>query len=292
MRFELRYTTHFDYPGPVVESHNELRACPTTNDRQRLVHYRATTNPQARLVSYRDYWGTHVDAFGIRDPHDELQVTAEATVETTPSPLPARSARMSALSDAAYRDTHAEYLQPTRHTAWEDAASEEASKRAEMFGPDVMSVVLGLHRSVGASFEYTPGATYIGVEVGELMARRRGVCQDFAHVVVAMCRSLGVAARYVSGYYFAHNDDDGNALAEEIHVETHAWLEVAIPGEGWWGLDPTNQQEVGEHHIKIGHGRDYDDVAPFRGTYTGPEGHELQAGVDIRCAPAQTQQQQ
>jgi hypothetical protein len=113
------------------------------------------------------------------------------------------------------------------------------------------------------------------------------VCQDFAHLAVAMYRSLGIPARYVSGYLFAADDATGrDTTVDEIDVQTHAWVEVALPGAGWLALDPTNAQPVGERHVTIGRGRDYDDVSPFRGAYRGPAAHELSAQVHLRRLPA------
>jgi transglutaminase-like putative cysteine protease len=127
-----------------------------------------------------------------------------------------------------------------------------------------------------------PGSTYVGMDVNEVFARKTGVCQDYAHVMVAMCRSVGIPARYVSGYLpTALGPRAKTANADAADVTTHAWIEVAIPGAGWWGLDPTNQQEVGASHVKIAHGRDYDDVAPLRGVYHGPAAHRLDVSVQI-----------
>jgi transglutaminase-like putative cysteine protease len=113
-----------------------------------------------------------------------------------------------------------------------------------------------------------------------VLDRGVGVCQDFVHLFLAMLRSQGLAARYVSGYFYAEDSAQGHApTTEEIEVQTHAWVEVAVPGFGWWGIDPTNAQPAGERHLKIGHGRDYDDVLPLRGVYVGSGDHHLSAAV-------------
>ena len=111
----------------------------------------------------------------------------------------------------------------------------------------------------------------MGIEVEEVLAQGKGVCQDYAHLAVAMCRSQGIPARYVSGYLFTRDDSIGptSRTATWSTVQTHAWFEAAVPGFGWLALDPTNQQEVGVRHVKIGHGRDYDDVQPLRGVFGG-----------------------
>ena len=151
--------------------------------------------------------------------------------------------------------------------------TEEATREAGASGPDLVGVVLALHRHVGGAIRYEPGSTYVGVEVDEVLARRVGVCQDFAHLAVAMCRSIGIPARYVSGYLFTTNDATGeDPEADVVRVQTHAWFEAAVPGVGWLALDPTNASEVGLRHVTIGHGRDYDDVPPLRGVVRG-RGH-------------------
>jgi transglutaminase-like putative cysteine protease len=296
VRFEIRYRCSFEYDELVRESQNELRAAPTSDDRQSLISYRVTTTPSARVFSFEDYWGTRVDTFGVREPHILLEVVAEAWVETRSTPLAAASPRLELLTDAAFRDAHLEYLDRTRHTAWQDAIAAEAEKQVSLMG-DVVSAVLAIHRRVHTSMSYVPGATSVGMGVEDVFRRGQGVCQDYAHLAVAMCRSVGIPARYVSGYLFTADDAKGGDVArDQVHVQTHAWFEAAVPGMGWLGLDPTNSQAVGPRHVKIGHGRDYDDVPPLRGMYSGRPSATLSVGVDIRRTsslhPQQAQQQQ
>jgi transglutaminase-like putative cysteine protease len=285
VRLDIRYTTRFRYPSPVSESQNELRAAPASDERQQLLHYDVTTSPSSRVSSYADYWGTRVDTFGVRAAHDELEIVAEATVETGPAVMVMASPRRADLDDPAFRDRHQELLAPSPHVRWGEAVATEARARAELAGDDLVSAVLSVHRRV-AEIEYAPGETYVGVDVDEVFAGGRGVCQDFAHLAVAMYRSLGIPARYVSGYLFAVDDHTGElGTTDEVDVQTHAWVEVAIPSAGWLALDPTNAQPVGEQHVTIGRGRDYDDVAPFRGVYRGPPADELTASVRLRRLP-------
>jgi transglutaminase-like putative cysteine protease len=292
MRLDIRYATRFDYAEPVRESVNELRACPVGDHRQQLVAYRVTTTPSARVHATTDYWGTRVDAFCVREPHTRLEIVAEGTVETQRTPLLTASPRMGQLTDEAFVDAHVEYLSRTPHTDWGPGLEAEARRRAEAVGDDVISVILALYRTVGTTLTYAPGSTYVGVPVDEVLDRREGVCQDFAHLVIALCRSIGVPARYVSGYLFTADDSTGTDVEGDVaHVQTHAWIEAAVPGAGWWALDPTNRQEVGERHVKIGHGRDYDDVPPLRGIFSGPGAHELEVSVEMRRMSEAARQQ-
>ena len=296
MRLDIRYRCSFEYDELVRESQNELRACPTTDARQTVLSYRVTTSPAARVVSFQDYWGTRVDAFGVREPHIFLEVVADATVELSPSPLIATTADIGATRTEAFFNTHHEYLERTRHVEWNGALTDEARRQIELAGPDVVSVVLGIHRRVGSLLSYQTGASYVGMPMDDLLASGAGVCQDYAHVAVAMCRSVGIPARYVSGYLFAASDETGDDTADDVvEVQTHAWFEAAVPGLGWMALDPTNRQEVGLRHVKIGHGRDYDDVQPLRGVYAGSPEAKLDVSVEMRRlsgAPHHQHQQQ
>jgi transglutaminase-like putative cysteine protease len=292
-RYDVRYRTNIHYDDVVRYSQNELRACPSSDEYQQVVAYRVATHPATRVLSYQDYFGTRVDTFGIREPHVALELTAEASVETLPRPLVTVSPRVDALRDAAFRDDHAEYLGRTSHTAWDGDISAAAERIAAVTGDDVVGIVLALHRFVHTSLRYTPGATYIGVDVNEVLAKAQGVCQDYAHLAAALCRSVGIPARYVSGYFFASSEQTGaDVEGDEVVVQTHAWFEAAIPGWGWLALDPTNALQVGQRHIAIGHGRDYDDVPPVRGIYTGGGRPSTQASVEIRRQTAVVQQLQ
>jgi len=283
MRFDVRYRTDFSYDSPVSESQNELRACPTTNETQRLLDYRVTVQPTARVFSSIDAWGTRVDAFGIRRPHESMTVVAEAAVETRPSPMPTAAPRTEMLRREDFIDAHVEYLQRDRHTDAGERVTALAREQVSLVGPDVVGAVLAIHRHVGSTLRYVPGSTEVGVSVDDVLAGGEGVCQDYAHLAVAMCRAVGIPARYVSGYLFTDRDDVGApSESDSVVVQTHAWFEAAIPGWGWLGLDPTNGQAAGEYHVKIGHGRSYDDVQPLRGVYLGPGASVVSPEVEIR----------
>jgi transglutaminase-like putative cysteine protease len=288
MRFDIRYSCRFEYDELVRESQNELRACPASDEHQHLVSYRVQTAPSSRVLSFTDWWGTRVDGFGVREPHLVLDVVAEATVETRPRPLLTADPRAEALGDAAFRDAHAEYLERTPHASWGPEVAAEAARQASLAGPGVVSQALAIHRFVG-SLQYAPGSTYVGVDVDEVFARRGGVCQDFAHLATAMCRAVGIPARYVSGYLFTVDESTGaDGTGDVVEVQTHAWFEAAVPGVGWVALDPTNGLEVGARHVTIGRGRDYDDVPPLRGVYAGRATHQLDVTVAIRRVGAPT----
>lgn len=282
MRYDIAYRTTIQYDDVVRGSQNELRACPASHPYQQLVAYHVTTHPASRVLSYHDYWGTRVDTFGIREPHVSLEISAEASVDTMPRPLVTVSPRMADLEQPSFRDAYVEYLGRSMHTGWDGNVAAEAQRIATAAGDDVVGIVLALHRFVHTSLTYTPGATFIGVDVNRVLREAKGVCQDYAHLAVSLCRSLGIPSRYVSGYFFAASEATGADVdGDEVRVQTHAWFEAAIPGWGWLALDPTNAQQVGQRHIGIGYGRDYDDVPPVRGIYAGVGRPFTDAVVDI-----------
>lgn len=282
MRIDIRYLTRFRYAGPVAESQNELRACPSTDDHQQLVHYHVTTLPSSRVSSYIDYWGTRVDTFGVRLPHAALEVVAEATVETSQPDAWPTFVDPTRLADQRFVDDHLEFLQRSPHVDWGTPVTDGAQACSDAANREIVPTVIEVHERV-SRMTYRTGSTYVGVGVDEVFAADAGVCQDFAHLSIAMYRELGIPARYVSGFLFARDDATGSdAETDEVQVETHAWVEVALPGWGWLALDPTNAQQVGERHVAIGRGRDYDDVAPFRGVFNGDQAHELDVVVTMR----------
>lgn len=286
MRLEIRYRSMFDYESFVTESHNELRACPLNDEFQELIAYRVVVNPSAKIASFVDYWGTRVDAFGHRDPHMSLEVLATATVETKPRPLPSGVSRSELLTDPVFLDQHAEFLERTPHCDWGGDIAALATLQVDLAGDDVVSRVFALQRLVGTRLEYRKGVTSVGVPVDDVFASGFGVCQDHAHLAIAMCRSVGIPARYVSGYLFTRDETTlGDELPDDdevLEVQTHAWFEAAIPQWGWLALDPTNQTIVGERHVAIGHGRDYDDVRPLCGVYSGAAAGRVTPTVEMR----------
>jgi len=282
MRFDIRYRTFFVYDEPVRESHNEVRACPAHTPTTWLLGYRLEIWPESRVQSFIDYWGTRVDTFGMRDAHMELEVVAHGTVQTSTPPAPSGAS----LDEVAGRAGAHEFLSPSRHTAWTAGMRREALSVVDGLGD-----VAGAAEAVGAirshvheRLSYEPGVTGIHTTASESWQAGAGVCQDYSHVTIALLRSLGIPARYVSGYLFTLDESSTAAEAMPegtVEVQTHAWVEAMVgPGE-WFGVDPTGGVDVGARHVKIGHGREYDDVTPFHGTYRGHASAELTASVEI-----------
>lgn len=283
MRLDIRYRMHFRYSEPVRESQNEVRVRPRGDEHQRVLASSLVLDPPVRVLGALDYWGTAVDHLGIRTTHRALELVAETSVETLRRPRPPGDAGVEALSGFDFRSAHVEFLEPSAHVCWQpgDDLAERAAAAATG-ARSVAGILASVVGEVRRTLRYEPDTTEIGVSLADLLAGGAGVCQDFAHLAIGMLRSVGVPARYVSGYLFAadetSSDDEG---ADVVSVQTHAWIEAAVPDVGWCALDPTNGGEVGERHVTIGHGRDYGDVPPVRGAFMGSADAEVEAEVVI-----------
>ncbi len=281
MRLDIRYRMIFRYPTAVREAHNEIRVRPRDLPTQRLLAHRLTTYPLGRVMSFTDYWGTTVHHVGHVAEHDELELIAEAAVDTRPAE-PFDAVSLSALRDERFYLEHIEFLTDSPHVAQTDLVV-DAGREIVSGTSDVAEAVQAVVTAVRAALTYETGTTHIGIELDELVDGGTGVCQDFSHLAIGWLRGAGIPARYVSGYLFAADetnlDDDEDHTVE---VQTHAWVEAAVPGQGWLAVDPTNDRPVGERHVVIGWGRDYDDVAPVRGIYVGDAVPEVEATVEMR----------
>ena len=271
----------FDYGTEVSESQNEVRVRPQDSVNQRVAAYRLTSSPTARVMSAVDYWGTNVDHVGVRSMHRAFELTAEAAVDTYRSEGPEAEVGRDDLNQVDFRMDHWEFLQSSPHVEWGDelgAAAVDCAASAATVGGAVDAVV----EAVRNTLRYETGSTEIGIGLSDLWTNAAGVCQDFAHLAIGMLRSIEIPARYVSGYLFAQ---DETALVDdespEVTVQTHAWIEAAVPGHGWIARDPTNGGLVGERHVVIGRARDYADVPPVRGVFKGDADVEVDAHVVI-----------
>lgn len=281
-RFDIRYTTRFRYGTAVRESHNEVRACPADDDRQSVLHYRFRVSPDASVQSFRDYWDTRVEAFGVRGLHDELVTVAESSVEVRPITVPVDDLRPLAEVKTALRLAHHDEIVPTPATQPDD------DMRRAVAGLDVgqatpHDLLLAVQALVRERLRYDGTATDVSTTAVEAWQIGAGVCQDYAHASVALCRELGIPARYVSGFLFTSSDESGVVPADtdSVEVQTHAWVEAAVAPNRWLAIDPTNGLPVAQFHVKIGHGRHYDDVCPFNGSFVGVSDAELEATVEM-----------
>jgi transglutaminase-like putative cysteine protease len=277
MRFEIEYQAAYEYTEPVRDNLNALRVRPAPTLLQEVEAFELRVEPDTRLRTRRDYFGTEVIEFDITDPHERLAIDARAVVETQAAPQPPPGSWEQIAGDA-YRLEGGEYLLQTELVPG-DGLGElvDATRRATP-----LETVLAVSEVIPDRFEYQAGSTFVGSTVADLLAGGAGVCQDFVHLGLMLLRCHGIAARYVSGYLFAAPEDGGR---DSVEVETHAWLQAMVAlGEGskgphWVGIDPTNRGYDGETHVKIGHGRQYQDVPPIRGVYRGATESAVEARV-------------
>lgn len=285
MKLEIQHVTKYVYAEPVTDSVNELRLTPRTNSRQSCYRHEVTIEPAAALLTYEDYFGNRVHAFSVNKPHRELTVRVRAVVSTSDPAWKnggceehsAEEEQVLLRSDAFY-DKYVEYLLPTDYTAFSGELKGYAD-RYPMGTKGVYAWAQGLNEGIHKDLTYDPSATHVHTTVKETLQLKRGVCQEYAHLMLAVCRYAGVPARYVSGYHFV-GDLSGNSA--DFEQASHAWAEVLVPGKGWRGFDPTNRSETGWRYIKLGHGRDYKDIVPVKGIYRGTGEQNLTVKVDVR----------
>jgi transglutaminase-like putative cysteine protease len=275
MLLGIAHRTVYRYDRPVRHSKNEVRAVPVTDVNQTCLASSLEVVPAATFpLRYRDYHGTEVVTFDIDKPHDTIELVASATVATRAVPGQAAGDGWPA-GDVLDELEMAESLLPSALVT----VDADVRAIAERLGTrDALRTVDQVVDWVRQTLRYQRGATTVRSSVAEVLARRQGVCQDFAHVTCAVLRAAGVPARYVSGYFAP----DALHVGDEDRVEGHAWVEAGIERQGWWAIDPTNQQAAVERHVKVGHGRDYADVPPVRGVYRGGHGRQMEVEVRIR----------
>ncbi|WP_372786896.1 transglutaminase domain-containing protein [Phenylobacterium sp.] len=287
MLLAVRHSTRYQYDKPVRESVMEVWMQPQKRTGQRLISFELELDPAAQLFSYADTFGNAVYHFDIPQPHERLTIMARSAVETeAPAALPDTLDRgeWDRLKSDFVRGEHFDFLHPHGFArpspALEGFVAEKDLGALRVHDP--LSAVRDLNRAVYEAFEYEAGVTRADSPIDDVLKARKGVCQDFSHVMIAICREWGLPARYVSGYLFT----DRKAGDRSDPDATHAWVEVFLPSLRWVGFDPTNNILAGERHIACAVGRDYSDVPPSRGVYKGEADSELAVGVTVRKARA------
>lgn len=292
MKYQLRHTTRYDYTSPVTLSHNEARLLPRELDWQQCTNTRLSISPASLRQHERlDFFGNRVVYFAIQDIHTSLEVTVRSQVTTFDRKPPD--------SDAAHRpwETIAQQLSPSPAQR-----PETDSVQARLFAlnsPFVcadnalrdfaltcfkpnrpfLESLLAFNRLIFETFEYDPEFSTLATPLADVLHNRKGVCQDFAHLAIGALRSIGLAARYVSGYL---ETDPPPGQPKLMGADaSHAWLSVFIPGWGWLDIDPTNGSLPEERYLTLAWGRDYADVTPLKGVMNGGGAHELDVEVDV-----------
>jgi transglutaminase-like putative cysteine protease len=273
MKWEIIHRTQYAYASPVRDSFNEAHLQPFSDEWQSVDDFRLKILPAARLRHHHDFYSNVVHHFEIVEPHSSLLVESHLRVTTKPRPALAVTESpwpLARISEAAQEARVYEFLQESRFV---DLAPESWRLALDATDgvTDAWQAALAIMQFVHGHIKYEPNSTGVHTHPRDVLRDRRGVCQDFAHVTISLCRAVKIPALYVSGY-----------LATEIASATHAWMEVLIPGLGWRPLDPTHNRQADETYVKIGVGRDYADVPPLTGTYKGTTERKMAVDVKIR----------
>jgi transglutaminase-like putative cysteine protease len=286
--YRIEHETRYTYASRVSTSQHVAYLRPRVLARQRVPRLELTVGPHpARWTRRVDYFGNAVDQFTLLQPHTELTVRAHSLVEVLPGPthpVPEQSPPWEDARDALVYQKDApagEAVQYAFASPYVALDPEMAAFARASFPPGrpLLAAAIDLMHRIHAEFRYDPEATTITTPVGRVLAERRGVCQDFAHVEIACLRSLGLAARYVSGYLLT-TPPAGEPRLQGADA-SHAWLAVHCPRYGWVDLDPTNDLLPDRQHVTLGWGRDYGDVSPLRGVILGGARHTLSVGVSV-----------
>ncbi len=280
IQYVVRHTNRFTYTVPISESMMEVRMQPRSDVRQRTLRFELTPQPRAKVFAYQDSWGNVVHHFDIPGRHSRLTIIADAVVEIAPAnDLP------ECLPDRAWDDLDAaaatgewwETLQFSRFARETPLLAALAAEIHWQREGDPLTLLRRLNYALFHEFTYAPRTTHVDSPIDDALKARAGVCQDLAHIMIALARRIGIPCRYVSGYLSPRRDGRDRSL----EGATHAWAEAFLPTLGWVGFDPTNDVLAGERHIRVAVGRDYADVPPTRGVFRGESGSELGVLVTI-----------
>ena len=288
MYYTIRHVTKFRYSAPVSESILEARMQPRSDGLQRCLSFQLAVQPKARVQFYRDYLGNMVHHFDVPGRHKQLSIVADALVDVQPGPPLPESLAAGAwdeLDEMIAAGDYIEMLMPSPFGESTELLEEFAEElgvesRAEARRTDPLEFVIELNRLLSEKIAYVPKSTRVDSPIDHALENRQGVCQDFAHIMIALTRRIGIPCRYVSGYLFQKAGDK----TRSVEGATHAWVEILLPGLGWIGLDPTNNVPADERHVRTAVGRDYADVPPTKGVFKGSA--ESQLLVSVQVAPS------
>ena len=280
-QYEIEHVSRYFYESPVRHCAMLLYLKPRDDQRQRLLHFEIETNPLAFLSSETDSFDNTRYVLNIHREHEALEITVRSKVELMPlAPLPEGLGADAWQEIGSWKDsfTHWDFMHPSVLAKSSPALANFVSRNGIQRGDDPLKDLLRLSETLHNSFHYAPGSTLATSPIEHILESGRGVCQDYAHVMIAIARSWGIPARYVSGYLYV----TGLAGEQAQENATHAWVECLLPELGWVAFDPANRSVADERHVQIAVGRDYQDVSPTRGVYRGGGATRLEANVQVR----------
>jgi transglutaminase-like putative cysteine protease len=281
--YSIKHLTKFHYTTPVSESVMEARVHPRSEANQRCLTFHLAVSPRCRVFAYRDHLGNNIHHFDIPGQHSYLVIVAESLLDVQPSlELPASLPRDAwAETDAVVQmGDYWEMLLPSEFAQPTPLLQELAKQLDVRRRDDPLSQLRELNQRLYEWFEYVPKSTKVDSPIDEALKSRRGVCQDFAHIMIALVRSLSIPCRYVSGYLYRRPQDHDRSTVDA----THAWIEAFLPPLGWVGFDPTNCLLAGDRHLRTAIGRDYADVPPTKGIFRGQTASELSVAVRVTAS--------
>jgi transglutaminase-like putative cysteine protease len=287
MFYAIRHLTRYRYSRQVWQSIMEVRMHPRTETSQRCFTFQLSVNPRARIFGFVDHFGNHVHHFDLPAHHRELTIVADALVNLDPpDPLPPALPHETwgELARLIEEGDHWPMLLPSQYAKWCPELDQlmQELRVAEPDGRDPLSLLRDVADGINGAFDYVKKSTAVNSPIEVSLESRKGVCQDFTHIMIAAVRALGIPCRYVSGYL--HHDDLHHDRSAD--GATHAWVEALLPQLGWIGFDPTNGGITGNRHIRTAVGRDYADVPPTIGTLKGRAETELQVRVRVAASQA------
>jgi transglutaminase-like putative cysteine protease len=292
MNYTINHRTIYEYAAPVAVSHHVARLEPRTTTAQIPENFSLKIVPQPVLRKARkDYFGNQLCFFSVQENHQRLEITAHSQVSLqAPKTTPPETSPVWEQVAKLFCDPVApEVIEPYQFvfdSPQVRASFELAAYARESFQKDapLLAGALDLSRRIFKDFKYDPKATTVATPLEEVLDKRRGVCQDFAHLGIACLRSLGLPARYVSGYLRTRPPE---GKERRIGADaSHAWFSIFCPRNGWNDFDPTNNMQISEEHITVAYGRDFGDVSPVAGILTGGGQHEVKVSVDVEEVPA------
>lgn len=292
MHYKVTHTTTYSYSEAASICHNEVHLIPRDTPRQSCLSHRLVIRPNpASLNKLVDYFGNHATLFCIQQEHRKLTVTTISHVEVRPPVLPHLDSTPAweTVRDAAFEDRSPAGLDTVQYAYESPLVRTSTALTAyalESFleGRPLLEAVADLTKRIHAEFRYDPVATTVSTPLEDVLRVRKGVCQDFAHLEIGCLRSLGLPARYVSGYIRTRPPPGKPRLVGAD--ASHAWISVHCPGLGWVDFDPTNNSIPTEEHVTVAWGRDYADVCPVKGVVLGGGQHALVVSVDVEPADA------
>jgi transglutaminase-like putative cysteine protease len=287
MIYDVAHRTRYRYEDPVSLSQNQTHLTPRSTPNQLCLSSELRIDPTpTALDPWSDYFGNTAHFFSLEEPLDELTVAAHSVVEVFDPyvPEPAATPSWEAVRDRLARPDDVETLAAAQFR-FESSGVRRLPEALDFALPSfstgrpILAAVLDLTARIFRDFKYRPGSTSVHTSLSEVFAHRRGVCQDFAHAEIACLRSLGLAARYVSGYLLT---DPPPGQPKLVGADaSHAWVAVYVPGAGWLDFDPTNNQMPRTRHVTLAWGRDFTDVSPMRGVFRGGGHHSVEVSVDV-----------